>query len=207
MMRRMMRRMKKTTRVKRKRKMKKDLPRGGMTTLATVLHRVVGPGPQMSTTPPHETPRRRLRYRSVRNPSSTTRATRAAAAQAKPKYYNSEFRKRNTQQHHLGDCTVMCPHCHAYLWKDELPAGGSVLDPSFEVCCKHGKIKMPRPERPFPTLLRNLYLGRTVRSAEFLKNIRSYNAALAFTSCELKADNRLGNNARYLPVRMQGQSV
>src|SRR5271170_3677616 len=46
-----------------------------------------------------------------------------------------------------------------------------------------------------------------VRSAEFLKNIRSYNAALAFTSCELKADNRLGNNARYLPVRMQGQSV
>jgi len=93
------------------------------------------------------------------------------------------------------------------MWEDELPAGGSVASPSFEVCCKHGKIKMPQPPRPFPTLLRNLYLGQDPRSAEFLKNIRSYNAALAFTSCELKADNRLGDNPRYFPVSMQGQSV
>jgi hypothetical protein len=75
---------------------------------------------------PKETPRRRLRNRTVRNPSSTTKATPAAAAQEKPKYFNSEFRKRDTQQHHLGDCTVICPHCHAYMWKYELPAGESV---------------------------------------------------------------------------------
>src|SRR6266516_391666 len=103
---------------------------------------------------PHETPRRRLRSRAVRNPSSTTRATRPAAAQQKPKYYNSEFRKRITQPHHLGRRTTLCPHCQAYMWKDELPAGGSMLNPSFEVCCKHGKVKMPRPDRshaPMPT--------------------------------------------------------
>ena len=93
------------------------------------------------------------------------------------------------------------------MWKDELPHRGSVINPEFEMCCKRGKIKMDRPETPFPTLLRNLYLGHDPHSAEFLKNIRSYNAALAFTSCELKADNRLGNNPRYFPVSMQGQSV
>ena len=66
---------------------------------------------------------------------------------------------------------------------------------------------MPRPPQPFPTLLRNLYLGQDPRSAEFLNDIRRYNAALAFTSCEFKADDRLGNNPRYVPVSMQGQSL
>src|SRR5271155_1486620 len=66
---------------------------------------------------------------------------------------------------------------------------------------------MPRPDRPFPTLLRNLYLGYVPRSPSSLRTIRSYNAALAFTSCELKAGNRLGNNPWYFPVSMQGQSV
>ena len=92
---------------------------------------------------PQGTPRRPLRNRSVRNPSSIPRPIPTRAAEQKPKYYNSEFRKRDTQRHHLGDRTIMCPHCHAYMWKDELPAGGSVLNPSFEVCCRHGKIKMP----------------------------------------------------------------
>jgi hypothetical protein len=46
--------------------------------------------------------------------------------------------------------------------------------------------------QPFPTLLRNLYLGQDPRSEDFLNNIRSYNAALTFTSCEFKVDTRLG---------------
>ena len=41
-------------------------------------------------TAPQETPRRRLRSRSVRNPSFTPRRTPTPAAQDKPKYYNSE---------------------------------------------------------------------------------------------------------------------
>jgi hypothetical protein len=64
---------------------------------------------------PNETPRRRLRNRTVRNPSSTTRATSAPAA-GKPKYYNSEFQRGDTQRHHLGPRTVMCPYCHAYIY-------------------------------------------------------------------------------------------
>ena len=51
----------------------------------------------------HETPRRRLRNRTVCNPSSITRAIRAAVAQEKLEYYNSEFRKRDIQRYHFGD--------------------------------------------------------------------------------------------------------
>ena len=58
------------------------------------------------------------------------------------------------------------------------------------------------PLCPFPPLLRNLYLGQDPCSAEFLKNIRSYNAALTSTSCELGADNRLGNNPLHFLVSM-----
>jgi hypothetical protein len=169
------RKKKKTTRMKeRKRaKMKKGLPRGEVMTPSTHVtrrsNRVTSRGRTRATSVDnsHETPRRRLRNRTVRNPSSTTRATSAPAAAEKPKYYNSEFRKRDTQQHHLGPRTIICPYCHAYMWKDELPTGGSVVSPSFEVCCKHGKIKTPRPSTPFSPLLRNLYPERDPRSAEF----------------------------------------
>jgi hypothetical protein len=109
-------------------------------------------------------------------------------AEEKPKYYNSEFRRDDTQRHDLGDCTVMCPYCHAYMWKDELPAQGSVLNPSFEVCCKHGKIKMLRSPQPFPTLLRNLYLGQDPRSQEFLSNISKLQRRVGFHV--LRAQNR-----------------
>ena len=47
----------------------------------------------------HETPRRRLRNRSVRNPPSIPRPRLTHATEEKPKSYNSEFRKRDTQRH------------------------------------------------------------------------------------------------------------
>src|SRR4051794_36638971 len=58
-------------------------------------------------------------------PTSTIRTICMGDAQEKQKYYNTEFRKQNTQRHHLENCPIICPHCHAYMWKDELPAGES----------------------------------------------------------------------------------
>ena len=82
----------------------------------------------------HETPRRLLRNRSIRNPSFSPGRIPRRPAGEKPKFYNSEFRKCDTQRHHLGDRTIICPHCQAYMWKDELSWGGSVTNPEFEVC-------------------------------------------------------------------------
>ena len=62
---------------------------------------MVGRELQVLTTPPMKRPD----VASAIAPSitsSTIRATSAPAARQKPKYYNSEFRKRDTQRHHLG---------------------------------------------------------------------------------------------------------
>jgi hypothetical protein len=95
------------------------------------------------------------------------------------------------------------------MWADELTSPGLLAFPSFKACCKHGKIKILiyLYETLFPELLRKLYFGQNSRSAEFLKYIRQYNAALVFTSCELKNNDRLGRDARYRSVSMQRQSV
>jgi hypothetical protein len=65
---------------------------------------------------------------------------------------------------------------------------------------------MPTPATEFPQLLRDLYKGNHRYSHHFLENIRRYNAALAFTSCEMTSDTRLGPYARYVPVSMQGET-
>src|SRR5436305_8090452 len=54
--------------------------------------------------------------------------------------------------------------------EDELLAGESVMNPSFEACCKSGKIKTDRPITPFPALLRSLSLGHDLRSVKILKD-------------------------------------
>ena len=84
--------------------------------------------------------------------------------------------------HDLGAMDMECDKCHALFWKEELvPPSQHRKPPNFSHCCKKGDIILPAFTNP-PQLLRDLYTGQHELSAEFRKNIRQYNAALAFTS-------------------------
>ncbi len=69
-----------------------------------------------------------------------------------------------------------CEFCGARFWIEER-TGGSVRQPTYSKCCAGGKVAIPRICTP-PDFLAML---RTVRNGELRKNIRSYNAAFAFT--------------------------
>jgi hypothetical protein len=93
---------KKKTRVK-KRKTKKGLPRGGITirvgTVATVVHHEVRRERQISTIAPMKLLAVATATPAYATPPSTPRPRLTRATEERPKYYNSEFRKRDTQRH------------------------------------------------------------------------------------------------------------
>ncbi|KAK0441484.1 uncharacterized protein EV420DRAFT_1623013 [Desarmillaria tabescens] len=62
------------------------------------------------------------------------------------------------------------------------------------MCCLQGQIKLPHL-RPAPPILQNLLCGNNPLSKTFLKDIRQYNAALAFTSVAVKVDQAITNSS------------
>ncbi|PBK59092.1 hypothetical protein ARMSODRAFT_852052, partial [Armillaria solidipes] len=66
--------------------------------------------------------------------------------------------------------------------------------PHFGMCCLQGQIKLPYL-RPAPAILQNLLCGDNPMSKSFLKDIRQYNAALAFTSLAVKVDEAITNSS------------
>ena len=107
--------------------------------------------------------------------------------------------------HDLGAMDVECDKCHALFWKEELlPPSLPRKLPNFSYCCKNGDIILPAFTNP-PQLLRDLYMDRHELSSEFRKNIRQYNAALAFTSIVYIPDRRLGPNAGNRPFQIHGE--
>lgn len=100
---------------------------------------------------------------------------------------------------------MKCDKCYALFWKEELlPPSNSRQPPNFSHCCKKGDIILTPFTNP-PQLLRDLYEGRHELSSEFRKNIRQYNAALAFTSIVYTPDRRLGPYAGNMPFQIHGE--
>jgi hypothetical protein len=82
---------------------------------------------------------------------------------------------------------VRCPHCDALHWSQERVSSSRINVPEFQMCCAHGKVKLP-PLRLPPQPLYNLFISDSLDAKEFRANIVQYNAALAFTSLGVKVD-------------------
>ncbi|KAG1487529.1 hypothetical protein G6F50_012747 [Rhizopus delemar] len=75
----------------------------------------------------------------------------------------------------------VCQHCGALHWTAEKQANVPASALSWESCCKHGAIKVDTLRDP-PQLLKDLFTSNHVLSTHFLKNIRQFSMAFAFTS-------------------------
>ena len=80
----------------------------------------------------------------------------------------------------LGDMDQICQKCRAKLFKSELKDSDRKAV-GYSFCCGKGKIKLP-PLGPLPPEITNLVRGNDPDSEFFLKNIRKFNAAFAFSS-------------------------
>jgi hypothetical protein len=91
----------------------------------------------------------------------------------------------NQQKYHImGAIDVECGRCHVLFWQEKH---------NFISYCKQGEIVLP-PVREPPDLLRRLLTRDHPNSDSFIKHIRQYNSALAFTSIAYTPDRRLRAN-------------
>ena len=72
-----------------------------------------------------------------------------------------------------------CEYCSARFWRDEVRTVGDVS--RYTKCCRSGRVVLPALPTA-PEVVRSLLHGTDARSRNFRLNIRSYNAAFAFTS-------------------------
>ena len=96
----------------------------------------------------------------------------------------------NLRANDLGLMNIQCPHCNALHWIEERVSSSRIGQPEFQMCCAHGKVKLPSLRIP-PVPLYNLYTGESHEAKEFRSNIVQYNAALALTSMGVKVDQSL----------------
>ncbi|PIA58920.1 hypothetical protein AQUCO_00400047v1 [Aquilegia coerulea] len=94
------------------------------------------------------------------------------------------------ERHYLGKMDVICPSCSAYHWLDERLTKSTKKKSFFGMCCLQGKIKLPLLT-PLPSAIKLLYEGRNSLARSFRKDIRSYNAANAFSSLGVSMDKRI----------------
>ncbi|PIC52798.1 hypothetical protein B9Z55_002756 [Caenorhabditis nigoni] len=166
---------------------------------------------------------RTSRARSVETETDTSRRRaqnkqHMALTRAAESFEVSEFRKEaDRKRHHshvTGDCgiarkdvrveenylgimSVQCSSCGALHYKGEQPQSKK-----FNTCCRHGLIQLPLFDN-FPKELRDLFTSSTSESAEFLKNIRSYNNSLAMGSMVAHVDTPKGGGP--YTYRLHGQ--
>lgn len=86
----------------------------------------------------------------------------------------------NYKRHVLGPKNVKCPECKALMFIDE-KVSGSIRSPKFSMCCARGKVRLP-PLPKLPDWYLSLIQQKNLLGKDFIKNIRSYNSAFAFTS-------------------------
>ncbi|PBK74569.1 hypothetical protein ARMSODRAFT_855369, partial [Armillaria solidipes] len=98
----------------------------------------------------------------------------------------------------------ICEHCSAPHWYDERLKSKSMTRPHFGMCCLQGQVKLPHL-CPAPGILQNLLCGISSMSDTFMKNIRQYNAALAFTSVAVKVDEAVTNSSEPYSFRVSGE--
>ena len=75
----------------------------------------------------------------------------------------------------VGSMCIQCPKCWHFVLKKK----------KNTICCYNGKIANEHVNHPIVhPMLNELYIGTTPKSREFLKSIRKYNQAFAFTSMQ-----------------------
>lgn len=90
--------------------------------------------------------------------------------------------------HHCGPLNIICQYCGSKNFIAERPP-----DKKFTLCCRKGKVKLPKPrdingnELSYPTFLRDLMSNRdNVDYRGFRENIRCINNAVSFASMGAK---------------------
>ncbi|KAG2738560.1 hypothetical protein P692DRAFT_20676686, partial [Suillus brevipes Sb2] len=99
---------------------------------------------------------------------------------------------------------VACPNCNAYHWMGERLAASSKRNPKFGSCCDSGQVQLPSLVEP-PQQLKGLLQNMVPDAVEFRKNIRRYNAALAFTSLGVQVDQSVNNGRGPYIYRIHGE--
>lgn len=112
----------------------------------------------------------------------------------------------HSQIWNFGKPTYICQHCNALLWYEErLNSNKSTTNPSFGMCCKQGKIKLPPLKEP-PQYLKRLLTDEGKDSTNFRENIRSYNSMFAFTSMGGIVDKEINMGKGPYVFRLHGQN-
>jgi hypothetical protein len=93
----------------------------------------------------------------------------------------------NFNRHILPNFEIICKDCNANMNINE-KNNKSFINPTFSLCCCEGEVSIPNLSQP-PDTLFNLFTHPGKRGAEFRKNIRAYNSALAFTSLGANIDH------------------
>ena len=102
--------------------------------------------------------------------------------------------------------TYRCEHCNAILWCEErLNSHRGTKKPSFGICCKQGKIDLPKMAHP-PPYLAGLLTGEGSDATNFRENIRSYNSMFSFTSMGGAVDKEINKGKGPYVFRLHGQN-
>lgn len=103
---------------------------------------------------------------------------------------------------YYGPPTHECPYCGAVFWFQERVKSLSAVSKRkivYNICCKSGKIQVPRFEQPPEPLAALIKSDGDARSKRFLRQIGSYNSSFAFTSMGATIDRSINTgNAPYV---------
>ncbi|KAM3034710.1 hypothetical protein ACUV84_028545 [Puccinellia chinampoensis] len=123
---------------------------------------------------------------------------------------NSEISKGNKSNAskiwNFGGPTCICQHCHALMWHGERLQSSRSTMPSFGICCKRGEVTLPPLKEPPQYLMSLLTRDGGKRSANYRKNIRSYNSMFAFTSMGGNLNKKINNGGGPYVFRLNGQN-
>jgi len=92
---------------------------------------------------------------------------------------------------HFGLPEWICVKCGANMWYGErVQKEYNATEPKFNMCCRHGRIKIADYPK-LPDTLYDLYYKNVRKSKFFMKNIRSFNSMFVFTSMGGNIDNSM----------------
>jgi hypothetical protein len=94
----------------------------------------------------------------------------------------------------LGAPTFSCSHCRAFFWYEErIRRQRNRSNPTYNLCCKGGRILLPPYQPPPQPLLDLLTSHTTPLSRHFFQHIRQYNSMFAMTSMGAKVINSVND--------------
>lgn len=92
------------------------------------------------------------------------------------------------------------------MWYEERVRNKSpASQPSFSLCCLHGKVKLPLLKEP-PETLKNLLHNKDTKTRFFEKNIRRFNMMFSFTSMGGKVDFTINQGGGPYVFRLHGKN-